>query len=400
MGSVVRVLMVYRYFWPEAPHLGDMEKAVADALVREGHDVTVFTASSTHVEKRHANRQPRRAVVDDILVLRAMQPQETRSSLASRIANEVLFQGQLLWHIILNRRDIDKVVVSSIPPWAGPAVARFARRVFGIPYVFHVWDIHPEVDLYAGRIKKGWLYTFLRAFDRRNCRKAETVVTLSNDMIDEIRNRGVTSRIVRIPNFVAGIDDATSEPRRGSTHTGDFRVSFTGNMGRYQGLRTAIEAASLLSEEPIAFRFVGSGAEKGDLKRMKDELGLANVSIEDHVPLSTALGIARNADLVILPLKHRVSRAAQPSKLPFYLLSGTRILAIVDTDSELARLIEDEDVGIVAEPGNPQAIAAAIREEMAARRTTDEFSWKLLNDQFNRDDALRSWVSVITGALN
>ena len=70
----------------------------------------------------------------------------------------------------------------------------------------------------------------------------------------------------------------------------------------------------------------------------------------------------------LVTLAPGVIQAAYPSKTITYLRAGTPIVAMVEPDSELGRMITDDELGAVVSPGDSEGLAAAISELAATDR--------------------------------
>ena len=97
-------------------------------------------------------------------------------------------------------------------------------------------------------------------------------------------------------------------------------------------------------------------------REMVAERNLPNVHFVGYQAidyLSTSLSAA---DVHLVTVDPRVIRYLMPSKLYGVLASGTPVIAIAPSGSELARIVEEEQVGRVATPLDPGALAARIVE--------------------------------------
>ena len=59
-GQRLRVLVVHRYFWPDAAPVAAILRAICDRFAAQGHDVTVFTSQPCYKPELKKNRQPNR----------------------------------------------------------------------------------------------------------------------------------------------------------------------------------------------------------------------------------------------------------------------------------------------------------------------------------------------------
>jgi colanic acid biosynthesis glycosyl transferase WcaI len=80
--------------------------------------------------------------------------------------------------------------------------------------------------------------------------------------------------------------------------------------------------------------------------------------------------------------------------------AGLPVLAAVDLDSDIARLVKDSDCGLVIPPDEPEALVAAIRQMYAARdqmRRFSENALKAIKLHHSRDAAAQKYHELITG---
>jgi glycosyltransferase involved in cell wall biosynthesis len=142
---------------------------------------------------------------------------------------------------------------------------------------------------------------------------------------------------------------------------GKFIVMYSGNLGLCQSLENVLLAAEQLKDrDNIAFVFVGDGASKAALVETARERGLENVHFYDYQPASLLAHSLSGADLHLVPIDRRVSRYLMPSKLYGALASGTPILTIAPEESDLAKLVSREHVGMNVEPDQPEDLAEKV----------------------------------------
>ena len=103
-----------------------------------------------------------------------------------------------------------------------------------------------------------------------------------------------------------------------------------------------------------------------ELERLVEAESLERVEVHGYRPPSeVAEFLATRADLGVVSLAPGVIRAAYPSKTLSYLRQATPILALVESDSELAATVRDEKIGIQVEPGDVEGLVAALRDAAA-----------------------------------
>lgn len=152
-----------------------------------------------------------------------------------------------------------------------------------------------------------------------------------------------------------------------------LRAVFAGNIGRFQGLEQLVVAASIVSRElPLELTFMGAGSEVSKLQHLVRDAGLTNVKFVPYQASEVAARAIAEADLGIISLAAGVCQVGYPSKTMAYVTAGCPVLAIVETDSQLSKVVRYE-FGYVSAGMSPPAIADALR--MASRDTQKVDEW-------------------------
>ena len=273
-------------------------------------------------------------------------------------------------------------MVSTFPPILLAFLACFACKIRGCGFIYHCQDIHPEVSMVVKGGKSGLWFSLLRIMDQWTCRNASTIVVLSEDMRQTLMDRSVDARLqIRIiNNFDLPQFDSAIEARavvdfpcaRSSLRVDSdiFRVVFAGNLGRFQSLDTVVRAAALLTDLPeLQVVFMGDGVMKEELKRLAADLFYNNVDFMPFQKPADAKRLIAQADFGLVTLRPGMHKVAYPSKTMTYLGAGCPVIAMVDPESELAKLVTSERLGLVVRDTTPHVLAQTLREGCRSRET-------------------------------
>lgn len=359
----LRVLTIHRYFWPDTPPYASILRRIAARWSQDGHDVEVLSTQPSYKVDAGIPKQATNEVVDGFKVHRMSLLPET-AGLLFRALNAVLFALRSFIYL-LSHRQYDVVMISTAPPIIGGALVGLAAKLIGARFIYHCMDVHPEIGKISGEFRNPVLYSMLRKVDAWTCRGAARVVVLSEDMESAIKSRPHAGdvKVSIINNFGLPVFEETAAdlPAEFRKADGVFRIIFAGNLGRFQGLETFIDAMKLIEEHrDIEFVFLGSGKAMGALQDAATRMD--NVNFFRHQPVSIAQRIIADADLCVVSLIPGVVHYAYPSKTMAYLQQGRPILVSVEPESALAKMVEAEAVGVVVEPGSASGIAKAIVE--------------------------------------
>lgn len=378
MQGSQRLLIVNRHFWPDVSTYGQMLRQIAGRWVADGHRVDVFAAHPSY--RPETGYRPPSHEVDHGVSIRRIRLFPFRNvGVIGRLANSVPFFVGLIWYFIARRiagTRYDFVLVSTNPPVLEALLARILCALFGGRVIYHLQDIHPDVEVSAKIIPdNGWIARLMRSLDNWVCTGAAVCVTLSEDMRRRVLSRTWGRRgppDIRIINNFA-FDLGEPVPPLGADlarPAGTFRVIFAGNIGFFQGLEQLIAAAHELAEiGSIEFLFVGNGVALPKLRELARPLADRTVRFVAFQPMPVAHALVEDADLAVIALKPGVVHLAYPSKTMTYATTGTPILAVVEPDSTLAEDISGNGLGTVVPQEDAGALAASIRAAYEARAT-------------------------------
>lgn len=289
--------------------------------------------------------------------------------------------------------------VDSAGPWQGHDIAcvwqrhelfhqagpRLARQL-GVPSVLFVpatlvWQANEW-----GVPRPGWGRWIERAGERAPLRAADVVACGSEAVAAEVRRVGVEDhRIVITPTgadpelFAAPVDrDAM---RRRLDLDGRFVVGWVGSFRKFHALEHAVEGLAGLDDATLLL--VGDGPERARIEQLAQGRGVVvrGTGTIGHDEIPSYLS-AMDAALVLAAPGRTFHYS--PLKLAEYLLAGLPVVA--PRAGELPRLLHDGIDAVLYEPGDPGALASALRRlrddpdararlGRGARAAADRWSW-------------------------
>ncbi|MCF7749057.1 glycosyltransferase [Sulfitobacter sp. M39] len=363
----MKVLLTHRFFWPDTAPYAVILRTIGDALAEAGHEVHVLSSlPSYRSDTRSSARKHERLGALEVRRIWVFRD-EKRNSLR-RLANVVLYCFALFSRILLLRPGV--VTASTFPPVIAAWSACLAARLVGAKFVYHIQDIHPEISIISGGgLGRGLPMKALLWLDNQTLRRADTIITLSEDMADTLRARGLGPLpITLINNPAISSDDKPITPPSELVKSPDkIRVVFAGNHGRYQNLPLLAEGVARCFEAhpELELMFLGDGMALGELKsRWGDH---PQVCFVPFLPFAEARDIISQADIGLVSLSPGIYRAAYPSKVLSYAGLGVPMLALVEPESELAKALCENGIGSVPVENTPEAVAYAL-EELLSRR--------------------------------
>lgn len=106
----------------------------------------------------------------------------------------------------------------------------------------------------------------------------------------------------------------------------------------------------------------------------------------------------RSADLGLVSLAPKIVRYAYPSKTMTYLSEGLPLLILAETDSELSRSIEAEQIGFAVEPGDRLTIDStllALAEKQEDLLQMGQRARTYAEQNFDDQTVLKRWSQLL-----
>jgi glycosyltransferase involved in cell wall biosynthesis len=394
----VRILLLTQFFDPEPASIPGMP--LARWLHQRGHEVEVVTGFPNYPGGRfYPGCKPapwRREVIDGVRVNRVILfPSHDRSGLG-RAANYGSFALSAATLGTALRGRADAVYVYH-PPATVAVPALLWKYTQGMPFVYHVQDLWPESVIESGMVGDSHVRRAVEWALSRWCglvyRSASRIAVLSPGFKRILTMRGVPEdKIEVVPNWV---DETVFKPMAPDQRlaqelgmAGRFNLVYSGNVGHFQGLGTAIRAAARL-RHLTQFRLVliGTGLAEQELRTLAHNLGADNVRFLGRRPYTEMGPITALASALLISLQDRPFFAATiPGKTQVALACGRPVLMSVQGDA--ADLITKAEAGVVCRPGDDAALAAAMERMCLTSRTELEAMGARGRDYYVRELSL------------
>ena len=180
---------------------------------------------------------------------------------------------------------------------------------------------------------------------------------------------------------------------------GKFLVSYSGNMGRFHDMETIIYAAKKLKKyEDIRFLFIGEGYKKRWMKEFAKDQKLTNCQFSTYVNRNDLGSSLACADVGLVSLSRGQEGLSVPSKTFGILAAGVPAIAIMSRTSEIASIIEENNCGIVVEPGDVQGLADSILmlyNDTNFRKELGRNAVEAIKNKYSLKDAALKYLSII-----
>jgi glycosyltransferase involved in cell wall biosynthesis len=243
-------------------------------------------------------------------------------------------------------------------------IALMLLKTFKIPYIFDMRGFWPDERVDAGLwSKSSKIYRVAKGFERRFLLSANTVVSLTQTAVDEMKTfsylESKQTRFVVIPTC-ANLNLFRTENR--GTHP--FTIGYVGTVGVWYEFGDVTECFKLILDEKPECRFLIINRDEHDFIREKLRtagIPLDRVEIKSVEHSQVPAEMSRMNATVFFIKPSFSKKASAPTKLGEFLGCGVPVLANSGV-GDMDYIIEREKVGILLRSKDPIAKKKAVRE--------------------------------------
>jgi colanic acid biosynthesis glycosyl transferase WcaI len=351
-----RSLRLQLWSWnyePEPTAMGPMAARWAEAMRARGHRVEVVTAHPHYPGPLWGHRlRPYRETRNGIPVLRLPLLIGHRTT-AARILEEVTYAASAAAAAAFRSAPDAAVAVS--PSFLGVFPVLASARLRRFPWILWLEDILPDAAATTGLMREGLALRTARQMERFMYRSADRIVVISNAFRENLLGKGVPPwKVTHIYNpYTRG----PGEPR-GHNGVDPSRILYMGNMGYSQNLPAlvrAFETSSALGDEAQLI-LAGTGElaldAAAEIRSTRVQMpGLLIEQLEEEI---------QRATIGLVPQRPDVNEFNLPSKLMNLMSRGVPVLASVNPQSEIARIVHQSGAGWVIDAADPEEFPRAL----------------------------------------
>jgi glycosyltransferase involved in cell wall biosynthesis len=370
----LRILIAGANYAPESTSVAPFTTGLAEHLSQQGHEVTVATTFPFYPLWRWFYRPKHwriRENINGVDVWRTKIVLPPRRTATWRI----IFDTSIALTTAITALSIPRVDVAICvsPPVQTTLIGWVMRFKFG-KCVMLVKDLPTQAASSVGMLQDGLLLRVGQMVERSAYKHASHIVVISSAFAAYLRSLGVeAARISEIPDWADLESIQPAAPDYGMRNAlgagpNDFLVVHSGNMGAKQDLLNVVAAAAILRDKRhIKLALVGDGTERPKIAEAIATMKVENLKL---LPLQASTAFPKvlaAADVLLVNQAPLVVDSVLPSKLLAYMASARPVLAAAHSQSTTAGLVGLASCGVVAEPGRPEALAAAIQSMASSK---------------------------------
>lgn len=297
-----------------------------------------------------------------------------------------------------------KIVIITVPSGDAGLGAIIACKIFRIPYVIDYRDEWEdlEIEYSRGRIEKQF-YSFIKRIAYYLYSESHQVVSVTPNICRVLANGGI-SDVKLIPN---GADIKIFKPSVNKVPRKEFRLFYSGGVGGYYRLDIVGEAILRLINAGVTdVRLIIAGTGPVDnFINLANKIGIAkNIEYIGAITEKTELAEEMaQADLGLIPFDDNpLWKNALPAKFFEYCACGIPIIATVYTDSLLATLINEYEIGLVAPPLDAEKLGDIfylIYHDRSFRLKAGKKARLLVEKEFDRSAIAIKYLNLVENII-
>ncbi|GGG21650.1 glycosyltransferase family 4 protein [Paenibacillus abyssi] len=366
------IVFVINYFYPDYASTGQLLTELCLHLQYD-FNITVIAAKPGYAgEKSSDSERFEYDQLEKIKIVRIQLPKVDKQNKLSRLQYiaTYFFYANLL---VLKQKNVDLIYTISQPPILGGLIGTVGKVLKKAKHIYNIQDFNPEQAEAVGYMKNKLIFRTARWIDTLNCKYADHIITVGQDMqetlLKRFANRKITENTV-INNWTNEEDiiplskehPRVSEFIERNGWKDKFIVMYSGNLGLYYDLENLIKITTdFKDDKDIAFVFIGEGAVKAQMQRYVKQHQISQVHFLPYQPKEDLKYSLNAADVHLVVNQKGIKGVSVPSKVYGVMAAGKAIMGVLEKGSEAHRLIEESQCGVVAEPQNYNEITNQLR---------------------------------------
>jgi glycosyltransferase involved in cell wall biosynthesis len=325
--------------------------------VKNGVEVTIITCAPNFPQGKvypgYKNKLVQSEVMQGIKVIRVWTYITANEGFIRRTIDYLSFAIAAFWAGLFIKTDI---IIATSPQFFTAASGRWLSFFKRKPWIMEVRDLWPESIKNVGAAKDGPIIRFFEWWEKRLYKTSKHIVVVTDAFKEAIIKKSINGDKISVVKNGANLElyqpgEKNQQLAESLGLEGKKVVGYIGTHGMAHKLDFILRCAQKVQEKNYHFLFIGAGAEKANLLKLRDELNLTNVTFLDPVEKQLVPGYISITDISLIPLRNsELFKTVIPSKIFETSAMGKPILLGVRGESR--QIIEEFGAGIYFEPEN------------------------------------------------
>lgn len=348
MGKIV---IVSELFYPDGTSTAHIMTKIADELYKT-HEVVVLAGPESYSSDNITTTK-----LDEdkpYPIKRIKIGNLDKNKTLSRALKFVQTSMSLAWLLKkIAHKDDDVFIVTNPAPFLLLATILRQLKKFRLTILVH--DVFPENTIAAGIIKSSnnLLYRFAKSIFRKAYSKADRLILIGRDMKQHFENK--LKEYTKKPEFVVIENWADIVEKKGTfidRGSDNITILYAGNIGRCQGLEEFLDEFIMADNINLRFELRGGGALAGKIETIIRHTGTDNIKLGGSYSRDEQFEILQDCDIALVTLADGMLGLGVPSKSYNIMAAGKPILFIGDENSEIAKMVNEHEIGYCFSPND------------------------------------------------
>ncbi|SEG16132.1 Glycosyltransferase involved in cell wall bisynthesis [Butyrivibrio sp. Su6] len=423
-GDKKDLLIYAHYYYPDVASTGQILTELAEGLNDTFHTTVICTVPSYtgKIDKEYKKHKYYYENINGVDVLRIRVPEFRKNFSPSRIINIVSYFISAIFATARVGHQ-DYVYTISQPPVLGGLLGVFGKIIKRAKFIYNIQDFNPEQVMAVSFTSNKFVLGTMMWLDKLSCRFADKVIVVGRDMVETLKKRFPenTPDYVHINNWInekeiVPLQDDNAKVVAFKKKYGindKFVIMYSGNIGLYYDL---LEIEKIIKEfdkpdySDVVFAFVGQGTVLEEMKAYQEKEKLKNIVFIPYQNKEDLVYSLNAGDVHFVVNAKGIKGVSVPSKLYGVMAAGKPVLGILEEGSEARLIVEEAQCGVVADPGDYDAIRKVIRyfidnrvQEAADQKTSANdnlyemgmLGRRFLDEHLTRDVSIQKYADEI-----
>ena len=401
----MRILFLTDNFPPEVNAPASRTYDHAKVWQKLGHEVTIITCAPNFPKGKvydgYKNKLYQVEHVDGIKVVRVWSYITANEGFIKRTLDFISFSVSSFIAGLFQSCDI---IVATSPQFftalSGRTLSFFKRR----PWIMEVRDLWPESIKTVGAMNDGIIIKYFEWQEKRCYNSAQRIIVVTDSFKRTLVKRGIDSNKIYVVKNGVNKDLFAPMPKDMNLInqlglSNQKIIGYIGTHGMAHKLDFILKCAKKLDGlRHYHFIFIGAGAEKNNLLKLKEQLQLSNVTMLDPVPKEEVKKYISVLDVCLINLrKSDLFKTVIPSKI--FENAAMRIPIMMGVEGEAKDIIESYNAGVCFTPENEEEFISKLDKLLSDSEKYAEYQegcTSLAND-FDREVLAKSMLKIIEG---
>ncbi|SFP36444.1 Glycosyltransferase involved in cell wall bisynthesis [Butyrivibrio proteoclasticus] len=388
LGDKKNLLIYAHYYYPDVASTGQILTELAEGLNDTFHTTVICTVPSYtgKIDKEYKKHKYYYENINGVDVLRIRVPEFRKNFSPSRIINIISYFISAIFATARVGHQ-DYVYTISQPPVLGGLLGVFGKLIKRAKFIYNIQDFNPEQVMAVSFTGNKFVLGTMMWLDKLSCRFSDKVIVVGRDMVETLKKRFPENMpdYVHINNWInekeivplEDVNEKVTAFKEKYGIKGKFVIMYSGNIGLYYDL---LEIEKIIKEfdapefSDVIFAFVGQGTVLEEMKAYQEKEKLKNIVFIPYQNKEDLVYSLNAGDVHFVVNAKGIKGVSVPSKLYGVMAAGKPVLGILEEGSEARLIVEEAQCGVVADPGDYDAIRKVIRYFIDNRGSKNGFA--------------------------